>query len=118
MNVSAATWNVLSQLLDEALDLEPVARSRWLEQVAGTRPELAAPLRRLLDAHAASQTQDVLATLPTLDGTVHLVAQPGFAGGDRVPHVLPRPWGAVEWSMWLARRDDGAFSREVALSSR
>ena len=117
MNVSAETWRFLSPLLDEALDLDPMARSGWLARVGATRPELVPPLRRLLDAHAASQTRDVLATLPTLEGTVHLAAQPGFAPGDRVgPYLLVRLLGSGGMAdVWLARRDDGAFSREVAL---
>ena len=36
LNVSAATWNALSQLLDEALNLEPAARAEWLAQLAAT----------------------------------------------------------------------------------
>jgi eukaryotic-like serine/threonine-protein kinase len=117
MNVSAAIWGVLSPLLDEALDLDPLARSGWLARVGMTRPELVVPLRRLLDAHDASQTRDVLATLPTLESTVHVVAHPGFAAGDRVgPYVLLRLLGSGGMAdVWLARRDDGAFSREVAL---
>ena len=34
LNVSAATWNALSQLLDEALNLEPAARAEWLAELA------------------------------------------------------------------------------------
>ena len=33
MQVSATTWNTLSKLLDEALDLDPAARDTWLEQL-------------------------------------------------------------------------------------
>ena len=45
LNVSPATWNALSQLLDEALSLEPAARAAWLAQLATTQPQLA-PLCR------------------------------------------------------------------------
>ena len=34
LNVSAATWNALSQLLDEAFNLEPAARAAWLAELA------------------------------------------------------------------------------------
>ena len=63
MDISAATWTTLSDLLDEALDLEPSARAKWLEQLSVTQPALAPSVRKLLVAHATSETADILAQL-------------------------------------------------------
>ena len=61
LNVSPATWSALSQLLDEALSLEPAARAEWLAQLATTQPQLAPTLQRLLAAETSSETADILA---------------------------------------------------------
>lgn len=55
MDVSAATWNTLSKLLDAALDLEPGARAAWIEDLSVTQPDLAPVLRKLLAAMRASK---------------------------------------------------------------
>ena len=93
----------------------------WLEQLAGTKPELAPTLRRLLDAHATHETGDVLARLPTIAGLpgaepAH-IQQTSLKAGDRVgPYRLTRELGAGGMAdVWLAERADGAFAREVAL---
>ena len=64
LNVSAATWNALSHLLDEALNLEPAARAEWLAQLAETQPQLAPTLQRLLAAETSSETADILRVAP------------------------------------------------------
>ena len=61
LNVSPATWSALSQLLDEALNLEPAARAEWLAELATTQPHLAPTLQRLLAAEPSSETADILA---------------------------------------------------------
>jgi serine/threonine-protein kinase len=118
MDVSPATWNALSRFLDEAFDLKPDAREPWLERLAVLRPDLAPALCKLLAAHATGETTDVLSRLPALSRTVGEAAQhPGLARGDRVgPYVLLQVIGGGGMAdVWLARRDDGAFNREVAL---
>ena len=117
MNVSPDTWNVLSRLFDEALDLDPEQRRSWLERLAGTNPEVVTQLRRLLEAHGASRTQDALDTLPALHAPPQQDAGPELAAGQRVgPYVLQRLLGGGGMAdVWLARRDDGALAREVAL---
>ena len=58
MQVSATTWSTLSKLLDEALDLEPAARANWFERLSVTQPALAPSVRKLLAAHASSETAE------------------------------------------------------------
>jgi serine/threonine protein kinase/tetratricopeptide (TPR) repeat protein len=117
MQVSATTWSTLSELLDEALDLEPAARAVWMEQLSVTLPALAPSVRKLLEAHASSETADVLARLPTLSGAASAARVSALSPGDRIgPYRLKREIGAGGMAdVWLAERADGAFTREVAL---
>ena len=117
MQVSATTWNTLSKLLDEALDLEPAARDTWLERLNATQPQLAPSVLKLLAAHARSETADVLAQLPALGRSESGPRVASLAPGDRIgPYRLKREIGAGGMAdVWLAERADGAFTREVAL---
>ena len=117
MEVSATTWSTLSELLDEALDLEPAARAVWIEQLSVTQPALAPSVRKLLEAHASSETADVLARLPTLSGAAPAARVSALSPGDRIgPYRLKREIGSGGMAdVWLAERADGAFTREVAL---
>jgi serine/threonine-protein kinase len=117
MDVSAATWNTLSKLLDEALDLEPGARAAWIDCLGATQPELAPVLRKLLAAHAGSETADILQRLPALEARVVAADASGLGAGSRVgPYRVIRELGSGGMAdVWLAERADGAFEREVAL---
>jgi len=116
MDVTPATWAALSTLLDEALELDAVKRSEWLQRLAATQPALVPPLRRLLAAHAISETADVLAGLPQLAAPAPGEAS-GLAVGELIgPYRLTRSIGSGGMAeVWLAERADGAFEREVAL---
>jgi serine/threonine-protein kinase len=108
MHISAETWQRLSQLLDEALDLDADARNDWMARLAQTNPDLEPLMRRLLAAHAAA---DVLLDAP------QPAAAATFAVGDQVgPYRLKRELGFGGMAdVWLAERADGAFIRDVAL---
>jgi serine/threonine-protein kinase len=118
MKFTTESWRAVSGLLDEALDLEPQARDAWFEGIARTRPDIAPALRRLLAAHASSETADVLARPPALAVTgAPRADDAGLAAGDRVgPYRLMREIGSGGMAdVWLAERADGAFTRTVAL---
>ena len=123
MDVSIEDWNTLSRLLDEALDLPVEERDPWLDEITESQPELAPALRRLLEAHATDETNDVLARLPQLPEAAEHVEQQanrgiaGLATGATVgPYRLLREVGRGGMAdVWLAERADGAFTREVAV---
>ena len=122
MDVSATTWQTLSSLLDEALDMQPMMRAAWLEQIAATRPELAPTLRKLLSAHATEETADLLArppALPSLAATSDTDTHRGeqLAADTNVgPYRLRKELGSGGMAdVWLADRVDGTLARTVAL---
>jgi serine/threonine protein kinase/Tfp pilus assembly protein PilF len=110
----------MSQLLEEALPLDEAGRRTWLETATQEHPDLAAALRAaLLPEEAQAAELRILATLPKL-GSANEANPPAASGlqpGARVgPYELIRLLGAGGMAeVWLARRADGAFKREVAL---
>ncbi|HKQ14215.1 MAG TPA: hypothetical protein VJT80_12340 [Steroidobacteraceae bacterium] len=56
----------LNRLLDQALDLEPSERERWLANLSGEYAALKPHLQDLLSRAAGVETSDFLGTLPKL----------------------------------------------------
>jgi eukaryotic-like serine/threonine-protein kinase len=110
----------MSQLLDEALALDEAERRFWLERATQEHPDLAPALREaLLPGAVQAADLNALMSLPKL-GAADEASAPAASGlkpGARVgPYELIRLLGAGGMAeVWLARRADGAFKREVAL---
>ncbi len=120
MTLSVAQMALMSRLLDEALPLDAAARRDWLERLSPEYRELAQHLREALlpgDSQAAELKS--LSTLPKLGAADHdgPVTATGLQSGARMgPYELIGLLGAGGMAeVWLARRADGAFKREVAL---
>jgi serine/threonine protein kinase/Tfp pilus assembly protein PilF len=110
----------MSQLLDEALPLDASGRLTWLDRAVQEHSDLAAALREALLPGAAQAAElNALMNLPKLDAADEAGAQraSGLQPGTRVgPYELIRLLGAGGMAeVWLSRRADGAFKREVAL---
>jgi serine/threonine protein kinase/TolB-like protein len=110
----------MSQLLEEALALDEAGRRVWLDGATQEHPDLAAALREALLPGAAQAAQlEELMSLPKLTAAAEASApaESGLAPGARVgPYQLIRRLGIGGMAeVWLARRADGAFKREVAL---
>ena len=120
MGLSIPQMRRMSRLLDEALPLDAAGRRAWLEALPAEHQDLAQALRdALLPGHAELAEIEKLETLPDLDAAIEPAAPPasGLQTGARVgPYQLIRLLGAGGMAeVWLARRADGAFRREVAL---
>ena len=111
---------LMSRLLDEALPLDEAGRRAWLEDLYPRYQDLTEALRQaLLPSDDESSAIESLATLPKIGA----VSEPrssstsGLQAGVRVgPYELIRQLGVGGMAeVWLARRADGAFKREVAL---
>ena len=120
MTLSVAQMALMSRLLDEALPLDAAGRRAWLDKLLPEHWELAQYLHAALlpgDSQAAELKS--LSTLPKLGAADHegSVAASGLQSGARVgPYELIRLLGAGGMAeVWLARRADGAFNRELAL---
>jgi serine/threonine protein kinase/Tfp pilus assembly protein PilF len=111
---------LMSRLLDEALMLDEAGRRLWLEQLAPDHKDLVDALRRaLLPEGNEAATLAALSVPPKLQpaGAVGEGATNNINPGSRLgPYELIRLLGSGGMAeVWLARRADGAFRREVAL---
>jgi eukaryotic-like serine/threonine-protein kinase len=111
---------LMSRLLDEALPLDEAGRRLWLEKLPPEYGELATALHSaLLPATSESGHSIELMTQPKFESRdeAALRAASSLQEGARVgPYELIRSLGSGGMAqVWLARRADGAFKREVAL---
>jgi eukaryotic-like serine/threonine-protein kinase len=120
MQLSIAQIALFSRLLEESLPLDAAARRVWLETLAAEYQDLAPALRKaLLPGDFQGTGSSALLTLPKL-GTADEAGE-SLAGKLQVnarigPYELIRLLGTGGMAqVWLARRADGAFKRDVAL---
>jgi serine/threonine-protein kinase len=121
MPIDPKQWPILSRLLDEALEVPPEARDRWLESLSTTNSRFRDELRTLLRHGTTAQTREFLDILPNLKEAVDdaraAVSRPVLKPGTAVgPYVIEREVGSGGMGgVWLARRSDGLIKRPVAL---
>ncbi len=101
----------LGALLDQALDLDPEQRRSWLDRLAPADDDLRPALHRALIEERGNR----LKTLVRADRALEREGE--FTPGQRVgPYELLRAIGEGGMAqVWLAKRADGAYAREVAL---
>ena len=118
--ITASNWQLLSPLLDSALRLEPSARIEWLNQQTHLTAANHAHLARLVALANAPETetvfQDLNGLLPSNTSAASAPAHTRNVGDTVGPYALLRPLGRGGMAeVWLARRNDDAYEREVAL---
>ena len=113
-------WATLGRLLDEALDLAPPDRERWLDDLPAEHSALEPRLRAMLAA-SADDDDAFLESLPRIDldalaGDGGLRLHGGEPGAEVGPYRLVRELAAGgQGTVWLAERVDGVLKRPVAL---
>ncbi len=106
-------WPDFSRLLDEALALPANERERWLTELPTAHEALIPYLRKVLKQQPLTQSDAALQT-PHLSPNTATTSR--LAGDPIGPYILIRPLGSGGMGeVWLARRADGAYEREVAL---
>src|SRR5262249_4301804 len=116
VQVSPEEWPSLSRLLDEALELTPEDRERWLQSLSPTDLRHEATLRYLLNHASGPETRQFLDVFPKVSaGAVPGVRR--LSPGDIVgAYVIDEEIGRGGMgAVWRARRRDGVIKRPVAL---
>jgi serine/threonine protein kinase len=116
MALSASQMALMSRLLDEALPLDEPGRRSWLEVLPVEFSDLADILH---DALLPDDGRGALLplTMVKIGTALGDVMSEGWQAGDRVgPYELLSPLGSGGMAeVWLAKRADGTFERQVAL---
>lgn len=103
-------WQEISRYLDEALELDELARQGWLDDLSSRSPEIAKTLRSML------AERDRLDAEPWLGGEPLSAPLSGpieqQLGAYTLDHVLGQ--GGMG-TVWLAHRSDGRYEGRVAI---
>ena len=109
--MKSGRWRLVSPHLDQVLELSGENRRRYLEDLAGNDPDLAADLDLLLAEEPGLHDEKSLE-----HDAQDLLAAPHLAGQVFGAYALVQPLGAGGMgSVWLARRNDGRFEGTAAV---
>ena len=117
MKLDADALRLLSDLLDQCVDLTGPRREAWLEGLTGDAALLRPALRRTLARDEARELDDFLERQPVIAAPDAEASASDFVAGDCVgPYRLLQPSGRGGMGeVWLATRSDGQLRRNVAL---
>ena len=119
-DLTRESWQHVSRLLDEALELPADRRAAWLHALPSEHASIRPALQALLERAAKIETGEWLLTLPKQDRAIELMSGAGAAGA--VPGALVGPYRLLReiglggmGAVWLAERADGTLKRQIAL---
>lgn len=109
--LSRSQWQEISPYLDRALSLPEEERKAWLHALEENKPELAELLQKLLEEHRALTDEHFLES-PPIEPAREWSRQGQTIGAYTL--ISPIGQGGMG-SVWLAKRNDGRFERQVAV---
>jgi eukaryotic-like serine/threonine-protein kinase len=109
-------WQAVSTHLDRVLELPEDERAAWLSAFRKEQPELATDLEALVEEHRTLTRRGFLEQSPAAMPATGLTVAPSIAGQTFGAYTLVSPIGEGGMgTVWLARRSDGRYEREVAI---
>ncbi len=109
-------WRAVSQHLDRVLELPEDERAAWLSAFRRQQPELATDLEELVEEHRTLTRHGFLEQPAAPMPSVTRPAPPSLEGQAFGAYTLVSPIGEGGMgTVWLARRSDGRYEREVAI---
>src|SRR5688572_31360051 len=103
-------WLKISAHLDRALDLSPLEREAWLQDLRAADPEMASDLTAMLAEHRQLRAEGFLDSSPIAKNDASLS---GVTIGSYT--LLSRIGDGGMGSVWLGRRSDGRYEGQVAI---
>ena len=103
-------WLKISAHLDRALDLSPLEREAWLQELRAADPEMASDLAAMLAEHRQLRAEGFLDSSPIAKNDASL-------GGVTIGSytLISRIGDGGMGSVWLGRRSDGRYEGQVAI---
>jgi serine/threonine-protein kinase len=109
-------WRAVSTHLDRVLELPEAERAAWLSAFRRQQPELATDLEELVEEHRTLTRHGFLEQPAGPMPGVASPAPPSLEGQAFGAYTLVSPIGVGGMgTVWLARRSDGRYEREVAI---
>ena len=110
-SIDTRKWVKLSALLDRALDLSPIEREAWLQELQSSDPGTAAELVVMLNGHRQLEAEGFLDASPLAPAVESSLT--GVTIGSYT--LLSRIGDGGMGTVWLGERSDGRFEGQVAI---